>query len=341
MMDFYAYWVDPNGDGKFDDGVDGFRIDHIMDDLDNKGLFTNMYKEFWRPVFQKCKAINPNLFIVGEQANWDEYGEKMVSESGADAAFNFPLRFALTSVKGVQDMYIGQAAVGIRMDPERIGNEVRESMKLFNDSTYTINFLENHDLDRWASVVSGNEGLLRIGAVLNILLPGVPSIYYGQELGVSGKTHEWGYDVNHIPVREAFPWTPNPNDKGTTVFYKETGPWWDQSYFKTGGAEKFALSKQKDDPSSLWNLYRNLLNLRKESNAFKHGDFKQIETGQPGILAFSRETPNEKVVVMLNLSEKNVTTKLPSGKKYEFQEKAVIKGDSILFQPNGFIVFKE
>ena len=55
MIDFYAYWVDPNQDGSFDDGVDGFRIDHIMDDLDYKGLFTNMYQDFWQPIFKACK----------------------------------------------------------------------------------------------------------------------------------------------------------------------------------------------------------------------------------------------------------------------------------------------
>ena len=44
--EFYQFWVDPNGDGKFTDGVDGFRIDHIMDDLDYKGIFTNMYQSF-------------------------------------------------------------------------------------------------------------------------------------------------------------------------------------------------------------------------------------------------------------------------------------------------------
>ena len=47
MHDYYLYWVDPNGDGNFDDGVDGFRIDHIMDDLDYKGIITNMYVDFW------------------------------------------------------------------------------------------------------------------------------------------------------------------------------------------------------------------------------------------------------------------------------------------------------
>jgi glycosidase len=341
MIDFYAYWVDPNGDGNFDDGVDGFRIDHIMDDLDNKGVFTNMYSQFWKPIFQRCKTINPKVFILGEQANWNEYGDKMVSESGADAAFNFPLRFALANVKGAQDMYIDQTATGVRIEPDRICTEISESMKRFSGNIYIVNFLENHDLNRWSSVVNGNVGQLRIGAVLNILLPGVPSIYYGQELGVTGKIQEWGYDVNHIPVREAFPWTPNPNEPGTAVFYKETGPWWDQSYFKTGESEKFALSVQQKDPSSIWNFYRKFIHFRKTSGAIMNGDFKRIETSNPEMLAFSRETPNEKVMVMLNLSEKSIVIKSPSSKKYEFQEKASIKADSLFFQPYGFVIYKE
>ena len=61
--EFYQFWVDPNGDGKFTDGVDGFRIDHIVDDLDYK-IFTNMYHSFWKPVFNSCKSINPSIFIL-------------------------------------------------------------------------------------------------------------------------------------------------------------------------------------------------------------------------------------------------------------------------------------
>ena len=76
--EFYQFWVDPNGDGNFTDGVDGFRIDHIMDDLDYKGIFTNMYQSFWKPVFNSCKTINPSIFILGEQSNWNDFGDKMV-----------------------------------------------------------------------------------------------------------------------------------------------------------------------------------------------------------------------------------------------------------------------
>ena len=340
-VDFYSYWVDPNGDGKFDDGVDGFRIDHIMDDLDNKGVFTKMYSDFWRPVFQKCRSINPQIFVVGEQADWGDYGEKMVAESGADAAFNFHLCFALAGISGVNDMYIKHQENGVPMNSNTICKAVMESMRLFGDSTYTLNFLENHDTNRWASVVSENQGQMRIGAILNILLPGVPSVYYGQELGVTGKVQEWGYDVNHIPVREAFPWTPDPNDKGTAVFYKDSGPWWDQSFFKTGEPEKLALSVQKNDPSSLWNLYHKLINFRKQNEALKNGNFIQVETNNPDLLYFSRESENNKVVAVINLADTVFTVLSPKFKQVKFQEKADLQGDSIALQPFGFVIGME
>ena len=47
----YRYFLDPDKDGRFDDWVDGFRIDHIMDDLDNTGKLTNLYGWFWKPLF--------------------------------------------------------------------------------------------------------------------------------------------------------------------------------------------------------------------------------------------------------------------------------------------------
>ncbi len=75
MKEYYAFWTDPMGDGSLRYGVDGFRIDHIMDDLDYKGIFTGLYREFWSPIFDHVRDINPGLFIVGEQSNWAEYGE--------------------------------------------------------------------------------------------------------------------------------------------------------------------------------------------------------------------------------------------------------------------------
>ncbi len=307
MSDFYAYWVDPDGDGNFEDGVDGFRIDHIMDDLDYKGLFVNMYRDVWRPIFERCKSINPNLFVLGEQSNWNDYGEMMINESGADAAFNFQLLFALSGEEGAHDMYSEPKDDGVTMDPDRIHKVIEECDKRFSSGTFYVNFLENHDTKRWASVVGGNEGQMRIAGVLNLLLPGIPSIYYGQELGVPGIVGDWGYDVNHIPVREAFPWTTDPEEKGTALWYKDTGEWWLKSYLNNPAQlGQLALSVQKDDPNSLWNHYRKLIELRKKYSAFRAGTYEPINTENSGLMGFRRKYKDEEITVIVNLSNEKV-----------------------------------
>lgn len=310
MIDFYAFWVDPNGDGNFEDGVDGFRIDHIMDDLDKLGIFTNLYEDFWKPIFKHCKTINPNLFVLGEQSDWNEYGNKMVQQSGADAAFSFPLRFALAGEEVTSNMYEDGAISTPLSKPSKIHETIIETIKRFPEGTYSVNFIENHDTDRWASIVEERQGLLKTAAALNLLLPGVPSIYYGQELGVTGKKAEYGSDANHIPVREAFPWHPDANTPGVAAFYKETGAWWEQSYFQNGGSIRFALNIQQADPKSIWNLYRSLIALRKKYHAFKYGDYQALILDSPKIMAFTRTWEEEKILVLLNLSEEKIEYEL-------------------------------
>lgn len=312
MSDFYAFWVDPNGDGDFTDGVDGFRIDHIMDDLDYKGIFTNMYQDVWRPIFARCKTINPRLFIVGEQADWTQFGDQMVRAAGIDAAFGFPLRFAVAGEAGVHDMYgAGEKKAAVKLNPDQIHKAVLETMQRFPPGAYSINFLENHDTDRWATLVGAADRLKYLGAVLNILLPGLPSIYYGQELGVTGRVGNWGFDANHLPVREAFPWTPDPTSPGTAVFYKDTGPWWEQSFFRTGEAQGFALSEQINDTASLWRHYQMLIELRKKHPAFRYGDYQPILTEDKRLLAFSRQWKEEKVIVLINVTDELIVLEGP------------------------------
>ncbi|PWE00598.1 alpha-amylase family glycosyl hydrolase [Marinilabilia rubra] len=340
MKDFYAFWVDPNKDGKFDDGVDGFRIDHIMDDLDYKGLFVNMYSEFWNPIFKHCKNINPDLFVLGEQSNWNHYGDKMIKESGADASFSFPLRFALAGSKGVHDMYTDPDKEGVNMNPYRIIKEVQATMQRFSDDTYSINFLENHDTNRWASVVNNNNKQIRIGAVLNLLLPGVPSIYYGQELGMSGTTGIWNSDANHIPVREAFPWSANPHADGMAAFYENTGEWWDNSIYVNGVAKQISLSNQMSDPNSLWHLYKSLINIRKSNPSLMFGDFTPIESVPFEILAYSRIYENNEVTIVLNLSNKEITIEMQLNGKQLINEGATLKNKKLILKPYSFLVTK-
>ncbi len=88
----YASWVDPNGDGNFYDGVDGFRLDHFMDNLDGTGYNPHMYTDFWKPLFDTLRSINPRLLFLAEQADWG-FGSDQLTNGNTDAVFSIPLMF--------------------------------------------------------------------------------------------------------------------------------------------------------------------------------------------------------------------------------------------------------
>ena len=174
--------------------------------------------------------------------------------------------------------------------------------KIPEDKNHIL-FIENHDMDRWASAMDGHTGKIRCAAVLNLTLPGIPALYYGQELGVTGMVGNWGHDGNHIPVREAFPWFADPGASGMAVWYKNSGPWWDGSYYQSEAVQDFAFSAQKDKPGSLWNLYRQLIDTRKTYVEFQKGRYQPLMPSDSVVFAFARELESERSVVIMNLSD--------------------------------------
>lgn len=342
MKEFYLYWVDPNKDGKFDDGVDGFRIDHIMDDLDYKGIITNMYSDFWRPIFTVCREVNPNIFILGEQANWGEYGDDMVNRSDADACFNFPLKFALSSKKSSQDMYENTKVEKVEIDPNQVRVIVDSTLSKFKKGKYNVNFIENHDTERYATIVGEDKGLMKVAAILNVFLPGIPSIYYGQELGLTGAVQEWDFDANHIPIREAFPWTNDYMDKGNAVWYKDTGEWWDISFWQTEAIKQLALPEQQKNKASLWRHYQKLLELRKVHEALRLGDYQPLLEGNQTIFGFKRSTDNESISIVTNVTSEPINLPNFSISKQQllYSQHWTLDGNNLTIQPYGFLIYK-
>ena len=104
--------------------------------------------------------------------------------------------------------------------------------------------------------------MLDVGAVITLLMPGIPSLFYGQEHGVPGKIlHHIKFDADYLPIRDAFSWTTNPDSPGTAAFHKGTGEWWDVSYHNTDAIKTLSLPSQQADEASLWHLYRVLIAL--------------------------------------------------------------------------------
>jgi alpha-amylase len=294
--ELFKYFVDPNNDGKFDDGVDGFRLDHCMDDLDFKGRLTDLFSKFWTPLIARLKQINPKLSFVAEQAVWASYGNDYFNKTNVDCVFAFQLQAAIAS-----------------FDKKRIAAVADTTLNMIPDNKQQLVFIENHDMQRFASAVNKNPQKEKIGAALNLLIGGIPSIYYGQELGMFGKNPGGKYgmtDANDIPIREAFEWYAADSGKGMALWYKDTGPWWNETNLKPN--DGISLEEERKDPNSLFNFYKQIIQLRQYSSALVGGAYQPLVNDNDRVFSFSRNGVNP-VFVVINLSDtkQHVIVRLP------------------------------
>jgi glycosidase len=284
-IDLFKYFMDPNKDGKFDDGVDGFRLDHAMDNLDDKPTLTNLFVEFWNPLIKATKQLNPKVSYVAEQADWNDYGYAYFERAGVDRMFGFGLQRAIQA-----------------MDKQRL-IKAADSVLVLNPAGKTqLTFLENHDLDRFASLEQ-NLAKQKLAAALQLLMGGIPSIYNGQEIGMKGVGANGAYgngDGNDIPRREAFEWYKTVEGKGMTLWYKDSGIWWTKTNLKSG--DGISVEEQSKDPQSLYNLYKKLLSLRAKHEALSAGAFAHLQNGNDQVFSFVRKSGNAVMVIAANLS---------------------------------------
>jgi alpha-amylase len=276
-------WVDPNRDGDFSDGVDGFRIDHMMDDLDNKHLLTGLFDNFWKPIFSKLRRTNPRLTIIAEQWDWGDGGD-FLRRGGVDGAFAFPLTSAIRS-----------------FDKTKIVAAIGALDKAIPPGKHELTFVENHDMSRIASDPGITPNKLRTAATLMMALKGIPSIYYGQELGMRGTPRDsYKSDEREIGMREAFRWGARVEATGQANWYKGPKDYWTQRFARD--RDGISVAEEDGDPSSLLNHYRRLLALRAAHRALRSGAQRVVATNG-NLLAVERTRGGERLLILANLSD--------------------------------------
>ncbi len=162
-------------------GVDGMRLDaakHVPD-------------SFWAQYFAFLGAQGLTPFAFGEILDGRPgfVGGFTQAGVGFDAAQNYPLYFAITQsglVPG-QSPYYGYSNLAA------VDYAVTQNLLKDSDPYRMINFVDNQDMPRLVSLlanngVTGSDILARwkIAEVLSFTLPGIPMIYYGDEVGMSG-----------------------------------------------------------------------------------------------------------------------------------------------------------
>jgi glycosidase len=157
-------------------GIDGWRLD-VPNEIDDDS--------FWEEFRYRVRKINPQAYLVGEI--WDA-DPRWVNETHFDGVMNYPLKkaiasFLLQSISS-DEMYTQLKAIF----------SAYPKQNLF----YLFNLLGSHDTERIFTVLNEDVALVKLAFFMILSLPGAPSIYYGDEIGVTG-----GKD----PLsRKAFPW---------------------------------------------------------------------------------------------------------------------------------------
>jgi len=80
----------------------------------------------------------------------------------------------------------------------------------------------------------------------------------------------------------------------------------------TGDYATRNVTAQRDDPASLYNLYRRLIALRREYPALKTGSYRPLKAAGD-LLAYLREQDGERVLVALNLGPHDATLVVEPG----------------------------
>ena len=172
-------------------GASGWRLD-VADELPD---------EFIKILKKKLKEVDKDSVLIGEV--WEDASNKVsysrkreyLFGNELDSVTNYPLRQIILDL--VRN-YIGNKSF-IRRYLSLKENYPKEYFYS------TMNMLGNHDTERVLTMLNNSVELLKEAVVIQMTLPGVPLIYYGDEAGLTGgkdpsnrKSYPWGKENDEI-----------------------------------------------------------------------------------------------------------------------------------------------
>jgi glycosidase len=254
-------------------GIDGWRIDtYAYNDLDfmnrcNKALMDEfpkltMFGETW-----VHGVINQSYFVQNKF--------NIPYKSNLQAPTDFQTLWAITDAMtkdfgwtdGINEMYTTLAQDFVYKDPMR-----------------NVIFLDNHDLSRFYSVVGEDELKYKAALAWLFTCRGIPEMYYGDEVGMTGFT-----SPNDGYVRKDFP-----------------GGWASDS------VNKFTVAGRTPKEERIWSYIAKLANFRKNSSAITTGKMMQFAP-EKGEYVFFRYDSKQTIMTVLNTAKEKLTIEM---KKY-------------------------
>lgn len=159
VLSVLLHWMDTAG-------IDGWRFD-VADELDASAV------RYWR---DKAKTKYPDALFLAEA--WGDAGSMLEKNDQFDTAMNYLFR-------DITIDYFAKNAI----DEIELDRRVQLLLMKYSDETTQVmyNCLGSHDTARFLTEARGDKAKLRMAFAFQLMFPGSPAIYYGDELGMAGE----------------------------------------------------------------------------------------------------------------------------------------------------------
>jgi neopullulanase len=248
-------------------GIDGWRIDtYPYNDL-----------SFMNKCNQALVNEFPKITMFGE--TW-EHG--VINQSYfVQNIFNIPVKSNLQGTTDFQSLWAITDALTRKNTWTNGVIELYNTLAkdfVYKNADREVIFFDNHDMARFFSVVGENITKYRTAITWLLTCRGIPQLYYGDELGLTGFTYP-----NDGHVRQDFP-----------------GGW------ASDRSDKFLRKDRTAKEDSIWDYISTLANFRKNSPALTKGKMMQyVPAG--GVYVYFRYDPTQTIMVAMNTSDETKT----------------------------------
>ncbi|MBA1200638.1 maltose alpha-D-glucosyltransferase [Pseudomonas capeferrum] len=292
------YWLDM--------GVDGLRLDAIPYLIERDGTNNENLPEthkVLKAIRAEIDANYPDRMLLAEANQWPEDTRPYFGEGEGDEchmAFHFPLMPRMYMALAMEDRF--PITDILRQTPE-IPAKCQWAIFLRNHDELTLEMVTDRERDylwnyyaedrrarinlgirrRLAPLLQRDRRRIELLTSLLLSMPGTPTLYYGDELGMGDNIYLGDRDGVRTPMQ----WSPDRNGGFSRAEPQRLvlPPVMDPLY----GYQTINVEAQSHDPHSLLNWNRRMLAVRQQQKAFGRGTMKTLTPSNRRILAYLRE----------------------------------------------------
>ena len=184
ITDVACYWIR-------ECDIDGWRLD-VGDEISHF---------FWKRFRRAIKAVKKDMLIIGEI--WHYAGDFLEGDEW-DTVMNYPFYLNLIDLLADEKISVSQFVQNLGYLKGRLHKKCYPLM---------WNLIDSHDTARFLHLCKDNKKKQHLAAAFQLLLPGMPMIYYGDEYGMPG--------ANDPDCRRGMYWDEEYQDKEMFEWYKQ------------------------------------------------------------------------------------------------------------------------